>query len=172
MNSDTVSSLMKETDEYSSYLQELVDTVVSDCCQTLDNYVKYISNILADTTGVITDEELDDVIMTIPSLVYFVSESQERIGLKGDIAETSKKQLFNEYFTKVEGTVQQKKASAENSVIDNELLSVVYARAYNVVKQRVSVALELLQSAKKVLTRRMLALELSRSTPNKDGGFV
>ena len=171
MDKEELDNILVENGEDSAYLQELVDSIVEDCCGSLNRYVEYISNSLRESSGVVTDSELDDIIMTIPSQVYFVSETQEKIGLKGDVADIKRKQIFNDYFLKVEGTVQQKKSAAENYVINDDLIGIVYSRAYNEVKQKVSIALEILQSAKKVLSRRMLAMELSRSTPNADGGF-
>lgn len=171
MNRDSVKSSLDSIELSSSYVLELVDKIVDDCCGGLDKYIKYISGVLKDvseTAHALTDEELDDIILTLPTLLYFVGETQEKIGLKGDMSESARKKLFNDYFIQAEGTVQQKKSKAENETLDNEIVSFVYNRAYNLIKQRVSNALELLQSAKKVSSRRMIQLELSRSTPNYD----
>lgn len=173
MNKDSVNSNFNSIEMSSLYVLELVDKIVNDCCEALDKYVKYVSGVLKDvseTSHALTDEELDDIILTLPTLLYFVGETQEKIGLKGDMSESTRKKIFNDYFMETEGTVQHKKSKAENETLDNEIVSFVYNRAYNLIKQRVSNALELLQSAKKVSSRRMIQLELSRSTPIYDKG--
>lgn len=123
--------------EYNSFpIWDIVEHIVTECCEGLDKYVHYVSDILRDNSSVITDEELDDIILTIPTLVYFVGECQEKIGLKQDISESTRKQLFNECFVNAVGTVQGKKSEAENKTLNDEIVSFVYGRAYNAVDRK------------------------------------
>ena len=98
MNRDSVKSSLDSIELSSSYVLELVDKIVDDCCGGLDKYIKYISGVLKDvseTAHALTDEELDDIILTLPTLLYFVGETQEKIGLKGDMSESTRKKLFS-----------------------------------------------------------------------------
>ena len=107
-----------------------------------------------------------DFVLTLPTLLYFVSESQEALGIREDVSKAYEKDKFNETISHTEGTVAVKTALAELETQNEYLAKVVYQRAYKKIKLRVEAAYELLQSVKKVLSRRMLALELS-----KTGGY-
>ena len=106
--------------------------------------------------------------MTIPTLVYFVGEAQERMGIRQDVADSNYKNLYNKHYMEAEGTAQIRKSYCETMLENEALVSIVYKKSYDLIKQKVSIAIELLQSAKKILSRRMLASELERSAPNKD----
>lgn len=159
-------SIHKSIEANSKIIDNLVNNLVSSYCSELDNYVTYIKKILDDTNTPIVDTELDDFVLTLPTLLYFVSESQEALGIREDVSKAYEKDKFNETISHTEGTVAVKTALAELETQNEYLAKVVYQRAYKKIKLRVEAAYELLQSVKKVLSRRMLALELS-----KTGGY-
>jgi len=165
---DSLNEYLDKSESDAEYIDDIVFAITTDICKKLDGYVSYVSQILKDTSHAITDEELDDIIMTIPTLVYFVSEAQERMGIRQDVSETNYKNLYNKYYTQAEGTAQIRKSYCEGLLENEALVSIVYKKAYDIIKQKVSIAIELLQSSKKVLSRRMSAAELERSAPNKD----
>ena len=70
---------MNGVDAIASELDELVEAVVNKSCKELDDYVTYVKALLDDETRPITDIELDDIIMTIPTLTYFAGHTQEII---------------------------------------------------------------------------------------------
>lgn len=165
---DSLRDYLDKSEADSDYIDDIVFSITTDICEKLDRYVSYVSDILRDTSRAITDEELDDIIMTIPTLVYFVSEAQERMGIRQDVADSNYKNLYNKHYMEAEGTAQIRKSYCETLLENEALVSIVYKKSYDVIKQKVSIAIELLQSAKKILSRRMLASELERSVPNKD----
>jgi len=168
MNKYKLEFLKKQTEEDATYIESIVGSIVSDCCDKLDKYVKYVSDIIADNSYEVTDAELDDIIMTLPALLYYVGDAQEHIGIRSDIAETAFKTQFNDFYMEADGAGPIRKAYAENKLADEILISIVYNKAYDVIKQKVTIAIELLQSAKKIMTRRMQSFEMERSAPNKD----
>lgn len=156
-------SIHNSINENSKVLDNLVDELVSTYCKELDSYVKYIKNILDDTEKPITDVELEDFTLTLPTLLYFVSESQEALGIREDVSKAYEKDKFNDVLSLSEGTVAVRTALAELETQNEYLAKVVYQRAYKKVKFRTDAAYELLQSVKKVLSRRMLELQLSNT---------
>lgn len=166
-----VEQCMDNTESDSSYVDELVNGLVDKCCDRLDAYVAYVADILnkaGDTSEPITDQELDDIIMTLPTQMYFASESQEKLGIRHDVSSTNRQLLYNKLFSEADGTVGVRKAKAESELVNEDIALIVYERAYNQIKAKLAYALELLQSAKKVLGRRVAAMELSRSTVSRE----
>ena len=166
LNKVRINSILQEVEDDSEYIQQLVDNLVNRCCDNLTEYIQYVSKILNDSNYALTNDELDDIIMTIPTMLYYVGEQQERLGVKQDISETTRDYMYNKMFSESVGTVDQKKAVTERAVFDETLVTVVYARAYNIIKSKVSTAMELLQSAKKIMSRRITEAELNKVAPN------
>ena len=158
---------MQDNDMNSEYVLTLVENLVEKCCEDLDEYVEYVSKILKDTDHAITNEELDDIIMTIPTLLYFAGTQQEKLGIKHDVSKSSKDLLFNKIFIETQGTTGVKKAVADQQLFNESLVSVVYSRAYDIIKSKTSFALELLQSAKKVMSRRISENDITKLSTGK-----
>lgn len=166
VNKTKIARMMRDVEEDSDYIQQIVDGLVNKCCDNLTEYINYVSKILNDSNYALTNDELDDIIMTVPTMLYYVGEQQERLGIKQDVSETTRNFMYNRLFSESTGTVDHKKAVTESSLFDETLVTVIYARAYNTIKSKVSTAMELLQSAKKIMSRRITEAELNRVAPN------
>ena len=166
-----VRQLQKRIDKNSDIIDGIVNRLVSNYCEQLDDYMKYIRNILADTNNPPTDKELDDFILNIPVLLYFAGEGQESLGVKEDIAKAVKQELFNEVYDKAGGTIADKTAVAELATQNEYITHIAYNRAYKKIKLRCEAAYETLQSAKKILSRRMNEYDVTRVTPERIGGM-
>lgn len=124
--------------------------------------MQFISNILADGTNPPTDEELEDMCMNLSAKIYFLSGACEQLGIKDDLSKAIKNEMFNKKRDEVTGTVADKDSYAELESQQEQITNICYSRAYKIVKNKVENAQELLQSCKKVLSRRMSELELSK----------
>lgn len=165
-----INGIILDIDKNSEYIQSLVDELVNKCCDKLDNYVTYISRQMNEPDYELTSKQLDDIIMTIPAMLYYVGTQQERLGIQRDVSKASRDLLYNKIYSETLGTAGVKKATAETELFNEDMVTSVYKSAYETIKAKVSFALELLQSAKKVISRRMTELELSKSNPFKDKG--
>ena len=166
-----VRQIQKRIDKNSDILDGIVSRLVSNYCEQLDNYMRYISCILADTNNPPTDKELDDFILNIPVLLYFAGEGQESLGVKEDVAKAVKQELFNETYDKAGGTIADKTAVAELATQNEYITYIAYNRAYKKIKLRCEAAYETLQSAKKILSRRMNEYDVTKVSPERIGGM-
>ncbi len=165
-----IDGIIYNTENNSEYIQSLVDELVVKCCDKLDGYIEYVSKQMNDPDYELTSKQLDDIIMTIPAMLYYVGTQQERLGIQRDVSKASRDLLYNKIYSETSGTAGVKKATAETELFNEDMVTTVYKSAYETIKAKVSFALELLQSAKKVISRRMAELELSKSNPFKDKG--
>lgn len=152
----------------SDYIFEIVNKIVKDCCENLDKYVEYVKDRMSDANCELTNKELDDIIVTIPTLLYFVSVQQEKLGIKHDISKLNRNAVFNKEYLNAPGTAGAKKAQAESKVINDDIASIIFVRAYNTIKSKVDAATEILQSAKKVVSRRISEFELSKVSVDRN----
>jgi len=170
INVGKIRQLQKRIDANSDIVNSIVDRLVSDYCKPLDEYMEFIRNILNDTANPPTDQELDDFILNLPVLLYFTGEAQEALGIKEDVAKAIKQELYNEIYDKSTGTIADKTAAAELATQNEYIAHIAYQRAYKKVKLRMEAANEMLQSVKKVISRRMVEYEVARVDPGRIGG--
>ena len=144
-------------------LDTIVDTIVTKHSKELDDYINYVKAIIDDDSKPITATELEDMVLTIPSLLYFLGDAQELIGIREDIAKMDKTNKFNNVVAVSEGTVQSKQALAELKTRNEALVHIVFQRARRRLQNKYDMAFEVLQSVKKILSRRVAELELSKN---------
>ena len=87
----------------------------------------------------------------------------EQLGIRDDIAKAVYKETYHTTrASQDKGTVADKDSLAELNSQQELLTSICYTRAWKTMKSKVENAQELLQSCKKVLSRRMTEAELTR----------
>lgn len=166
---DLVKDTLEKSEEDAKHIGEIVDSIVNSCCDKLDNYIEYVvKDLLNQEDYSLTNTELDDIIMTIPTMLYFVGTQQEKLGVKRDVSKQKRSLVFNEELAKAEGAQGLRKAVAENKVFYETMVTYVFENAYDIISSKVSAATEVLQSAKKIMSRRITETELSKITPNKE----
>ena len=137
-------------------VNEMVDEIVKHYCEGTDELMAKIKDILfAENDNELSNTELDSIVLKIPVLVYFASAGQEYVGLQEDVAKFARQLEFSKHFNQAAGTVADKTNYAETKANEEEVVRVVYSRAYKIIRGKMEMALELLQSAKKVISRRM-----------------
>jgi len=159
---DVVEKIQEKINENFIVLGEVVDKLVADYCKPLDEYIRYIEDILQDIKNPVTDIELDDFALNLPVLLYFTGEGQEALGIKEDISKAIRMEIYNQVFEATAGTIADKTATAELASQDKYIVNTAYTRAYKKIKLRMELGNEILQSVKKVISRRMAEYEMSR----------
>lgn len=165
-NQDTtvLTNGLETVNNNSTVLDNIVNEIVTDCCGELDSYITYVKSILADDNlNTIPTPILEDITISLPVILYQVSDAQEHMGIKEDIAKSTKLEVYNNAYNGATGTVNDKKAIAELQCQSETVVHTIYQRCYKIVKSRMDLGLELLQSVKKVLSKRITELELTRS---------
>lgn len=162
INKTEVKQLQERIEKNSLLIDEIVNQLVQDYCKSLDDYVKFIKRVLQDVKNPPTDLELDDFVMNLPVLLYFTGEGMESLGIREDTSKAVKMEKYNETYNKVKGTIADKTALAETESQAEFITNMAYSRAYKKIKLRLELGNELLQSIKKVITRRTSEYELGK----------
>lgn len=170
IESKKILELQDRIDTNAQLLDDIIGRLVQEYCKPLDEYVAFIKGILDDPENPPTDVELDDFTLNLPVLLYFTGEAQESLGVREDIAKAIRLELYNQAFDNASGTIADKTAEAELAVQNEQITQIAYQRAYRKVKLRMEAGYELLQSVKKVITRRGQEYEMSRIDPARIGG--
>lgn len=159
---EIIHKIMQKVEDNSAKVEKLVDELVNKYCHQLDELVSMFKEILHDKDNPITEEELDEICLKLPSYLYFIGEAQERFGIKEDIAKSVKMELYNEVHQRTKGTIADKQAASEAATLEEEIVYKAYQRSYKRIKQKLEAAYELLASVKKVIGRRETEMQLSK----------
>ena len=152
--------IISRVDRNSELVDELVDKLVQEYCAPLDNYMALIDEVLTRQDYPVSNMQLDDFTLNLPVILYFVSEAQESLGIKEDVSNAIRAEVYNKVREKASGTVADKDTAAELATQAEAIVSIAYKRAYRKVKARVEAAYEMLNSVKKVISRRVYEAEL------------
>lgn len=153
--------LNKTIQENSKIIEDIVYDITREYTKQLDDIMVICRQIF--TSGEkITNEELEDLLTQLPSALYFVNEGQEFVGLREDIAKITKTTNYNTIRAKATGTVADKNTTAELSVINEELNRIIYQRSYKMIKSKVEMGQEMINSLKRVYDARMNDLDISK----------
>ena len=163
---NAIQGLRLKVENNSGVIDNIVRDIITPYTKDLDGYVTFIKGCLQDGENPPTDYELEDFCMNLSAYIYFASGMCEQLGIRDDIAKAVYTEAYNTARDNQQGTVQDKNTQAELEVQQEKIISVCYNRAYKVVKAKVESAQELLSSCKKILTRRMSEMELTRIAPN------
>lgn len=153
--------LNEEIQKNSKLIEDIVYDISRQYTKPLDDIMVICKQIF--TSGdKITDEELEDLLTQLPSVLYFVNEGQEFVGLKEDVAKITKTNNYNIIRAKATGTVADKNTTAELSVMNEEINRIIYQRSYKMIKSKVEMGQEMINSLKRVCDARKNDYEISR----------
>ena len=161
---DKVRENNERVESLTAVVREMVKSIVDEVCSDLDKYMNLIDEILCDKENPVSDEELEDFTLNLPSLLYLVSSRREELRVKEDVAKAVHKDVYNRVREKAQGTVADKDTAADLAAQSEAITVIVLQRAGSTIKTREEAAWEMLNSVKKVLTRRTVELELTRQT--------
>ena len=161
---DKVHQNNERVESLTAVVRDMVKGIVDEACSDLDEYMKQIDEILCDKENPVSDEELEDFTLNLPALLYLVSSRREELRIKEDVAKAVHKDVYNRVREKAQGTVADKDTAADLAAQSEAITVIVLQRAGSTIKTREEAAWEMLNSVKKVLTRRTAELELTRQT--------
>lgn len=157
---EILAELDRQTIKNSKNVNELVLAIVDKVTKELDTVVYKVKQELLGGAPIVT-ENLEYYALEISTLLYYLGQSQEYVGLRHDVAKAIYKERYAEAYAKAIGTISDKTAQAENEVNYEFIEQSINERAYKRLKIKIENATELLQTIKKVLSRRIAEFELT-----------
>ena len=158
-----IADTQNKVEEHSEVINNLVEDTIKPYCKDLDKYIGFIRNCLKDGKNPPTNEELDDFVLNLSTLIYWTSGAVEQLGIRDDISKAVYKEIYHTKRNELKsGTVADKDSIAELESIQEQITNIVYNRSYKILKAKVENAQELLSSCKKVLSHRLSEMELTR----------
>ena len=151
--------LNQEISENSKLIEDIAFNVSKEFTQELDKVMGTCKSIF-QSKDKITNQEIEDLLAQLPSILYFVNEGQEAVGIKQDIAEMTRKTNYNIAREKANGTVADKNTTAEGQVINEAINEIIYQRAYKLIRAKIEMAQEMVNSLKRIFDARMMEYQI------------
>lgn len=162
-DSKSIGSIMGNVDSMSDPIQKNSAYIISRYCEDLDTLMSILRSQM-HSSAKITDNELEQHIIELANILYFVGSAQEDIGVKEDICKSIRQEVYSNAREKADGkTVADKTAQAELATQTETMVLAIYSRAYKKIKFKVDAGYEMLNSLKKVMNKRITEMELSNS---------
>lgn len=146
-------------------LEEAVKVIVDKHTGELQEIIRKIRAMLKDETDQLTDLEIDDIMLQLPILLFEETDGQEIVGLQLDLANQLHKESYNEAYKAARGTIPEKTSVAELTSMITKMDTIIYDRAYKIIKQKLAMAVETLNAVKKVQATRQQRYDLGRFGP-------
>lgn len=151
INRKEIDAVKAQVEKYSSDLEKIIFELADRATGDLDAIREKYEDWLLDNP---TDAELEEMALEISTKVYYVGEALERLGLNEDISKGIKSDLYNKVHNDTEGTIADKKATAEKQTTSETLTHQIYGRAYKMVKYKLEKMEEMLNVIKKIIGKR------------------
>lgn len=169
-----VKSLMQETDNNTELFTQITNDVVTSYTKDLDVFMSITRKDL-DESGFST-EELEEKVLNLSNMLYFIGEKLELVGIKEDVAKAARQEIYNKAYlendvtTEVDGkkvkpTKDANQAVAEEKSKYETVVHSIFERTYKIIKFKVDAGYEFLSSLKKVLSRRMQEDQIQYKQP-------
>lgn len=158
---DDLSILDQEVVNNTKTVNKLVLEIVRPLSEHLDEVVAEVREKLSMVASVDT-ESLEIYAMRISTELYYLGQAQEFVGLRADVSKAVYKERFNSLYQQANGTINDKTAQTEYQITREFVEMSINERAYKRLKVKIENAYELLNSIKKVLSRRIAEFELTK----------
>lgn len=165
-----------QAEDNSMYYTDISDKIVRNYSDDLD---RLMARIYEDCVNVEpSDKTLEAYTMELSNALYFIGARVEGIGIKEDLTKMAAKEAYNDAYlnhmdtgdAKKKPTVAELTALSEDDAKYQQVVNSIYTRVYKQLKYKVDAAYEMLNSIRKIISRRMQESQLSAA--RNSGGVV
>lgn len=158
-----VNDILEESSIYNRIVNGLVAEYVEQLDSFSDSMDKLVKEIRKGEIANYSDLRLEMRTLVLAQALHKAAEGLGIIGGQSDVARMNREQKFADVYKKItKGTIPDKKAEAEEYVINEKQIEAIFQRAYQVLASKVKSGNRVLEAVKKVLSSRMIAAEVFR----------
>lgn len=170
---EKIDELFADTNNNVSYFKNTVDKVVNSYSAPLDEIMNNIYN------DIICIEQpplntLERYFLELSNCLYYMGDKLETLGVYDAMSKQAYKETYNKYYldagdckvdTKKKPTVAEITAVAETASQYEGIVNDMYSKAYKILKNKIDSANTMLSSISKIISKRMVEMQLTSTTP-------
>lgn len=175
MELNKVETINLEVESQSNRLATISNIILKKYLGDLDDFMQIVSNdvkLASEQNIELSTTIIDRYILQLSPRLYWAVEGVEKLGLQEDISEEIRKTIYNQAREESSGTVQDKNTKAEEKSKEETLIKNMYTYCYKTAKGKVEYGFELLKSLKKILSKRMLEMQMSLTSNGVSDGYM
>lgn len=175
VDTNIIKEMMGDTDENVEYFNTVSKETSEKYTKHLDDCMKKIYKYIIKPDEV-TNEVLEKYYLELTNIIYFMGDKVEQLSIYGDMAKSAEKEVYNKAYLnnqikdtekKNKTTVAENQAVAEQASQYESVISSIYDHAYKIVKFKIESAKDMVNTLRKVISRRMQEQQLSSFGSNK-----
>jgi predicted HNH restriction endonuclease len=151
-------------------VDEMVNAIIGNTTLELDNYLTQVRTCFLAQQE-ISDDSLNRIMLQIPVHLYPLIVLAQQIEMRKGVAKEQAAYTENDALLTATGTVQEKKAKAENQTAEDRLIQLAYTTAASIISRKIDGATAVLDSVKKVMANRTKEKVLTNMAGNAVGAF-
>lgn len=153
-----------EKQESTIQIEDVIRRIVESKTKEVSSIIHNIRSWLKDDSQELSDQEIEDILLQLPIILYDSMEEQEIVGMQLDMSNQIYKEAQSEAYKLARGTIPEKNAVADLQTRAEQLEKIIYDRSYKMIKQKFEMAIETLNAVKKVQASRQQKYDLGRFT--------
>lgn len=154
----------------SQQIDDIVRSIIGDKTAELDNYMTMVRNCFLNTNQV-SDDDLYLISLRLGVYMYGLIDALEQLNIRKGVSKEQATYSENDVLLTATGTVQEKKAKAENQTAEDRMTQLAYASASNILMKKIDGANTILGTVKSVLASRKQEKVLNNMAGNSVGAF-
>lgn len=155
--------LQQRVEQGSEHLNKLLEEMMLEYTGSMDSYIDKIRVFLEDGVEQLTLQELNNIMLRISTYNYFLATRLEKAGIKSSVAQAIRDEAYNKaYREQLSGTVAQRTAVASESIVDEEVINIVYNRLYKALKSKYDSTIRLIEGLRKIITAKVEEMKLAQ----------
>lgn len=153
-----------EKQESTLQIEDVVRKIVDAKTHEVSTVIHKIRSWLKDESQELSDQEIEDILLQLPILLYDAMEEQEIVGMQLDMANQIYREAQSEAYKLARGTIPEKNAVADLQTRAEQIEKIIYDKSYKAIKLKFEMAIETLNAVKKVQASRQQKYDLGRFT--------
>ncbi len=165
---DAVEDVQSNLEYFTSISDQLIQEYTGDMDQLMQDL--YRDAIATDAD----DRTLEKYLLELNNMLYFLGTKLEAVGIREDLSRIASKEAYNQAYlenrlkdaeNRNKTTVAELTALAEKSSLYETVLNSLYSRVYKQVKYKMDAGYDMINSLRKIITKRMQDQSLSMYQP-------
>ena len=176
---DSMEEVFTSTEENVQYFTSISDELVKSYTENMDSLMSdlYTDCIQNDAS----DKILEKYLLELNNMLYFLGSKLETVGIKEDLSRLASKESYNNAYLRNrlkdaeqrnKTTVAELTALAEDASKYETVLNSLYSRVYKQLKFKMDAGYDMVNSLRKIITKRMQDQSLSMYQPRNNAGIA
>lgn len=170
---DRVNDIDKSIIEDSARFSSMASEYAKRITQHLDKAMQEAHLVIKDNKNNVVDIDwLQNTVLNLSSLLYFVSDKVEEINIRSDVASATAKDAYERAYIE-SSTQKDEKGKSLRTVAENQsiasqksqeeaMMSTMYDRASKIVRSRIDAGNEMVATLRKIITLRIAQIQVEK----------